>query len=79
MTGWIHVRGANTHYHPSRDEAAWPPRFVKFILRIQSPETKPTFENSLIPDIWGSEVAFVDARRLGRIRLVDASDPFTEA
>ena len=78
MTGWIRVRGVNTHYYPSKDEDAWPPRFVKFILKIAEPKTKPTFEGSLIPDIWGTEIAFVDARRLGRVRLVNAKDPFTE-
>ena len=79
MTGWVHVRGARTHYHPTRDEDVWPPRFVKFILKIAEPKTKPSLEGSLIPDIWGTEIAFVDARRLGRVRLVDAKDPFTVA
>ena len=79
MTGWIRVRDAMTHYAPTRDEDAWPPRFVKFILKIAKPDSRPTFEGSLIPSIWGTEVAFVDARRLGRIRLVDAEDPFTVA
>jgi hypothetical protein len=77
MTGWICVRDAKTHYTPSRDEDVWPPRFVKFILKITAPTTRPLLEGSLIPDIWGTEIAFVDARRLGRIRLVDAEDPFT--
>ena len=79
MTGWIRVHGAHTHYYSSKDEDAWPPRFVKFIFKIAKPKTKPTFEGSLIPDIWGTEIAFVDARRLGRIRLVDAKDPFAES
>ena len=77
MTGWIRVHGSATHYYPSKDEEQWPPRFVKFILKIAEPETRPTFEKSLIPEIWGTQIAFVDARRLGRIRLVDAKDPFT--
>ena len=81
MTGWIRVRGAKTSYSylPSKDEDQWPPRFVKFILKIAEPETRPVFENSLIPEIWGTEIAFVDARRLGRVRLVDSEDPFTES
>ena len=79
MTGWIVVRGVQSHYNPPKDESQWPPRFVKFILRIAEPATKPVLENSLIPEIWGTEVAFIDARRLGRIRLVDAEDPFTVA
>lgn len=79
MTGWVRVRGVNTHYHPAKDDDSWPPRFVKFILKIAEPKTRPSLEGSLIPEIWGSEIAFVDARRLGRIRLVDAKDPFTTA
>ena len=77
MTGWIRVRDAKTHYYSTKDEDTWPPRFVKFILKIAEPKTRPLLDGSLIPDIWGTEVAFVDARRLGRIRLVDAEDPFT--
>ena len=79
MTGWIRVRGAKTHYYPSKDENTWPPRFVKFIIKIAEPKIKPSLKGSLIPEIWGTEIAFVDARRLGRIRLVDAEDPFTVA
>ena len=79
MTGWIVVQGVKSHYNPPKDEDQWPPRFVKFILKIAEPETKPVLEKSLIPEIWGTEVAFIDARRLGRIRLVDAEDPFTVA
>ena len=78
MTGWISVRGVPTHYYTSKDENTWPPRFVKFILKIAEPETRPIFEGSIISDVWGTEIAFVDARRLGRIRLVNAKDPFTE-
>jgi len=76
MTGWIQVLGSKTHYRPEKDEGIWPPRFVKFILKVAERE-RPTLANSLIPDIWGHEVAFVDARRLGRIRLVDAVNPFS--
>jgi formamidopyrimidine-DNA glycosylase len=79
MTGWMRVRGAPSHYYSTKDENEWPPRFVKFILKIAEPKTKPSFEGSLIPEIWGTEIAFVDARRLGRVRLVDAVDPFTVA
>ena len=79
MTGWIRVRGAKSHYYSTKDEDEWPPRFVKFILKIAEPKTRPSLEGSLIPEIWGTEVAFVDARRLGRIRLVDAEDPFIVA
>ena len=78
MTGWIRVRNAKTHYNPPKDEDEWPPRFVKFILKIAEPATRPVLEGSLIPEIWGTEIAYVDARRLGRIRLVDGPDPFKE-
>ena len=76
MTGWIRVKDAQTHYTPTRDESVWPPRFMKFILKT---DAKPTDvpENCHIPNCVGSEVAFVDARRLGRIRLIDACDPMT--
>jgi formamidopyrimidine-DNA glycosylase len=77
MTGWIRVKGCATHYYSSKDEEQWPPRFVKFIIRIADTTSKPKLDKSLIPDIWGTEIAFVDARRLGRIRLVDAKDPFS--
>jgi formamidopyrimidine-DNA glycosylase len=79
MTGWIRVRGVKSHYHEIKEDDAWPPRFVKFILKIAEPKTRPSLDGSLIPEIWGTELAFVDARRLGRIRLVDAKDPFTQA
>ena len=79
MTGWIRVRGAKSHYYSTKDEDTWPPRFLKFILKIEEQKTRPSLDGSLIPEIWGTEVAFVDARRLGRIRLVDAEDPFTVA
>ena len=48
----------SAYYKPAKDEGAeWPPRFWKFIL-----ETAETPH---------SAAAFVDARRLGRIRLID--------
>ena len=78
MTGWIRVKGCGgAHYYPSKDEDEWPPRFVKFIIKVADQKTKPNFEGSMIPDVWGAEIAFVDARRLGRVRLVQAKDPFT--
>jgi formamidopyrimidine-DNA glycosylase len=63
MTGWIKFSNDDTaHYRPNSsakpDAADWPPRFLKFLLHL---EGEPP-----------CEVAFVDARRLGRVRLVDA-------
>jgi len=59
MTGWIYIRNKETYYHRSAPNAAappWPPKFWKFQLTTtDSPAT---------------EVAFADARRFGRVRLV---------
>lgn len=41
------------------EEQEWPPRFWKFQLAMED----------------GTEMAFIDARRLGRVRSVDASTP----
>ncbi|KAL1958632.1 hypothetical protein VTO42DRAFT_4229 [Malbranchea cinnamomea] len=61
MTGWLKIRGAETYYHPENNgsggEEEWPPKFWKFLLETDgTPKT---------------EAAFTDARRLGRVRLVD--------
>ncbi|KAK2875141.1 hypothetical protein FQN49_001746 [Arthroderma sp. PD_2] len=62
MTGWLKIRAENTYYRSNgKDEKheaeVWPPRFWKFMLETDhEPKT---------------EAAFVDARRLGRVRLVD--------
>ncbi|KAK7755088.1 hypothetical protein SLS62_002903 [Diatrype stigma] len=64
MTGWIHIRGQQTAYNryegrSKGDKDDWPPRFWKFQLETDS---KPKVE-----------VAFSDARRFGRVRLVDCA------
>ncbi|EUC45559.1 hypothetical protein COCMIDRAFT_5273 [Bipolaris oryzae ATCC 44560] len=61
MSGWMKFSNDETaYYRPTKpEEAEWPPKYWKFILQLQG-ETK-------------NEVAFVDARRLARIRLVDAA------
>ena len=57
MTGWIKFQKDDTSfYRPKKDDEEWPPRFWKFILKTEDE----------------AEVAFVDPRRLARIRLVDA-------
>ncbi|KAI9792612.1 MAG: hypothetical protein M1833_001065 [Piccolia ochrophora] len=60
MTGWIKFSNDESgHYKPTKtqDPESWPPRFWKFILETkESPKT---------------EAAFVDPRRLARIRLLD--------
>ncbi|KAG5979804.1 hypothetical protein E4U55_004741 [Claviceps digitariae] len=63
MTGWVHINGAKTaytNYYKKLKEselAQWPPKFWKFHLTTDG---KPVVE-----------VAFTDARRFGRVRLVD--------
>ncbi|KAI1132902.1 formamidopyrimidine-DNA glycosylase [Nemania abortiva] len=63
MTGWIHIRGEQTAYNRyaermnGADKEAWPPKYWKFHLATDSD-----------PQVC---VAFTDARRFGRIRLVD--------
>jgi formamidopyrimidine-DNA glycosylase len=63
MTGWIKFKHDDTtHYYGSKNDKnepqEWPPRFWKFILRLDG-DCK-------------QEIAFVDARRLARIRVVEA-------
>ncbi|KAH0272602.1 hypothetical protein KCU91_g6561, partial [Aureobasidium melanogenum] len=62
MTGWIKFKNDDTshYYRKSEDEnkpQEWPPRFWKFILQLENDN---------------NEIAFVDPRRLARIRLVEA-------
>ncbi|KAG8784747.1 hypothetical protein FRC15_002670 [Serendipita sp. 397] len=61
MTGAIHVRGQEALYYrrKPKGQEQWPPRFMKFILYFEPQE----------PNSAPVEIAFVDARRLGRIRL----------
>ncbi|TFY72260.1 hypothetical protein EVG20_g769 [Dentipellis fragilis] len=68
MTGMLQVRGnLPVHYRgaPRKTSTDWPPRFMKFILHIT-----PASSSTPI------EIAFLDARRLGRIRL--CKTPLTE-
>lgn len=59
MSGWMKFSNDHTtYYRPTKpEENEWPPKFWKFILQLKDDDC---------------EVAFVDARRLARIRLVDA-------
>ncbi|XP_006453744.1 hypothetical protein AGABI2DRAFT_41042, partial [Agaricus bisporus var. bisporus H97] len=73
MTGMLHacfaVKGQSpTHYREAPSDTAvseWPPRWMKFILHLTNPKNGQT-----------TEIAFRDARRLGRIRL--CASPHTE-
>ncbi|KAK0208885.1 Formamidopyrimidine-DNA glycosylase N-terminal domain-containing protein [Desarmillaria ectypa] len=64
MTGMLQVKGQMATYYretPRMASTDWPPRFVKFILHLETmSDAGPT---EII------ELAFLDARRLGRIRL----------
>src|SRR6186713_2100906 len=67
MNGWFNIRGVQTGYYrnPKPESEQWPPKFWKFSLETEAEgDAKPV------------EAAFVDSRRLSRIRLVncDAKD-----
>ncbi|KAG6035501.1 hypothetical protein E4U41_006055 [Claviceps citrina] len=65
--GWIHIRGTKTAYTnyykklKESDLAQWPPKFWKFQLTTDG--------NPAV------ELAFTDARRFGRVRLVTCPGP----
>lgn len=60
MTGWFYIRGEpNVHYRPKEEDEVWPPKFWKFSLETDGD-----------PKV---EAAFTDARRFGRVRLVDCA------
>ncbi|EIN13470.1 AtMMH-1 [Punctularia strigosozonata HHB-11173 SS5] len=68
MTGMIQIQGQEPfHYQSSsrKVSAQWPPNFLKFVLHLGTPDGEQI----------AVQVAFCDARRLGRIRLV--SSPMT--
>ncbi|GAE00266.1 formamidopyrimidine-DNA glycosylase, putative [Paecilomyces variotii No. 5] len=59
MAGWLKIRNADTYYYRTDkpEDKEWPPKYWKFLLETdEDPKT---------------EAAFVDFRRLARIRLVD--------
>jgi len=57
MTGWVDIKkDPSSHYRQTTVETEWPPRFLKFSLAVEEDD---------------NEFAFVDKRRLGRVRLVD--------
>ncbi|KAF8305527.1 AtMMH-1 [Clavulina sp. PMI_390] len=72
MTGNVYIKGTNPAFYsssPKKVDTSWPPRFMKFILRLSALPSDPE-------GVDPPEVVFVDARRLGRIRL--CVDPLTE-
>lgn len=67
MSGMAHVRGQPSPVYrvprsasPAED---WPPKYMKAAITFEDPETGETTD-------W----AFCDARRLGRIKLVEAGE-----
>lgn len=59
MAGWLKIKDADTYYYRTdkEEDKEWPPKYWKFLLETdEDPKT---------------EAAFVDFRRLARIRLVD--------
>jgi formamidopyrimidine-DNA glycosylase len=68
MTGWVKFSSEETGYYRSKkesqEEAEWPPKYCKFLLKFE----KETVKGEVMDEV---EVAFIDARRLARIRLVE--------
>ncbi|KAE8151837.1 putative Formamidopyrimidine-DNA glycosylase [Aspergillus avenaceus] len=62
MAGWLKIRDADTYYYRTDKPAdkEWPPKYWKFLLETDGDPT--------------TEAAFVDFRRLGRIRLVNCPE-----
>ena len=61
MTGWMHFSNDDSSFYKSKNEKeidSWPPKSWKFILETDDDEPS-------------CQAAFVDPRRLGRIRLID--------
>lgn len=61
MTGWIELSNDDTSFYKAKKKKddTWPPKFWKFVLET---EGKPD-----------CQAAFIDPRRLGRIRLIDGA------
>ncbi|KAJ7151527.1 Formamidopyrimidine-DNA glycosylase N-terminal domain-containing protein [Mycena filopes] len=71
MTGMLQVKGELATYYKETPRTAstdWPPRFMKFILHLVDPDGES--------GATAVQLAFLDARRLGRIRLCES--PLTE-
>ncbi|KAF2486828.1 hypothetical protein BDY17DRAFT_292181 [Neohortaea acidophila] len=69
MTGWVKFNVEDTAYYKQAKEEEgkeqeWPPRFMKFMWKCAA-EKVDGVDKEVV------EAAFVDGRRLGRIRLVD--------
>jgi formamidopyrimidine-DNA glycosylase len=64
MTGWVKFSSEETGYYRSKKDdkevEEWPPKYMKWLMKFAKEGEKEEVE-----------VAFVDPRRLARIRLVD--------
>lgn len=64
MAGWMKFDVEDSRYYKQAKEKGgeeeWPPKYVKFLLKCEKDDDREAVE-----------AAFVDARRLARIRLVD--------
>ncbi|KAL7409105.1 DNA glycosylase/AP lyase [Mrakia frigida] len=70
MTGMIQLKGGDPVLYQSRSSGeVWPPKFWKFIIHLSPPAQS---SSSAVP----VQIAYLDPRRLGRIRLVQS--PSTE-
>ncbi|KAK5123119.1 hypothetical protein LTR85_003317 [Meristemomyces frigidus] len=74
MTGWMKFDSEDTHYYKqakAKDgkevEEEWPPKYAKFVVRCEEGSVGGEEREAV-------EAAFVDARRLARIRLVDCPE-----
>ncbi|EMD00703.1 hypothetical protein BAUCODRAFT_153147 [Baudoinia panamericana UAMH 10762] len=70
MTGWMKFDAEETAYYKQAKEkekgaeVEWPPKYAKFVLKCEEETVDGRKRDPL-------QAAFVDARRLARIRLVD--------
>jgi formamidopyrimidine-DNA glycosylase len=64
MTGWVKFSSEDTGYYRSKKEGQeveeWPPKYMKWLMRFEKEGEREEVE-----------IAFVDPRRLARIRLVE--------
>lgn len=71
MTGWVKFSTEETGYYRSKkesqEEPEWPPKYCKFLLKFEKETVKGEEKDEV-------EVAFIDARRLARIRLVECEE-----
>ncbi|KAF8533150.1 ATFPG-1/ATFPG-2/ATMMH-1/ATMMH-2/FPG-1/FPG-2 [Trichophaea hybrida] len=60
MTGWIYIKSDPFSHYKKPASETWPPKFHKFIFKLHDDD---------------DEIAFVDSRRLARVRIIDHDNP----